>query len=122
MDEIVEHLQDEISVLRERIQQLEEMLMPHGVRVPPEYRLTSTEARLFVHLASRDVASKESLMLALYSDRAGDPPEIKIVDVMVCKMRKKIAAFGIRIETIWGQGYSLPDRERFMPVRGTNHG
>jgi len=41
-----------------------------------------------------------------------DEPEIKIIDVFVCKLRKKlVAATGGEdyIETIWGRGYSLRD-------------
>ena len=41
-----------------------------------------------------------------------DEPEIKIIDVFVCKLRKKlVAASGGEdyIETIWGRGYSLRD-------------
>ena len=43
-----------------------------------------------------------------------DEPEIKIIDVFVCKLRKKLAqATGGNhyIETIWGRGYVLCDPE-----------
>ena len=39
-----------------------------------------------------------------------DEPEIKIIDVFVCKLRKKLAnASGGKnyIETVWGRGYVL---------------
>nr|WP_246713314.1 helix-turn-helix domain-containing protein [Rhizobium sp. BK112] len=80
--------------------------MPSSVSAPIEYQLTAQEARVFAHLASRDFGTKQSIMMALYSDRA-EEPEIKIVDVFVCKLRKKLSRFGVRIETIWGQGYRL---------------
>jgi two-component system cell cycle response regulator CtrA len=41
-----------------------------------------------------------------------DEPEIKIIDVFVCYLRKKLAqATGGQhyIETIWGRGYRLHD-------------
>jgi two-component system cell cycle response regulator CtrA len=41
-----------------------------------------------------------------------DEPELKIIDVLVCKLRKKLAqATGAShyIETIWGRGYVLRD-------------
>ena len=41
-----------------------------------------------------------------------DEPEIKIIDVFVCKLRKKLAeATGGShyIETVWGRGYRLRD-------------
>ena len=39
-----------------------------------------------------------------------DEPELKIIDVFVCKLRKKLAeASGGKnyIETVWGRGYML---------------
>ena len=39
-----------------------------------------------------------------------DDPEVKIIDVFICKLRKKLAqAPGGRnyIETVWGRGYML---------------
>jgi two-component system cell cycle response regulator CtrA len=43
-----------------------------------------------------------------------DEPELKIIDVFICKLRKKIAAAtdGLHyIETVWGRGYVLKDPE-----------
>jgi two-component system cell cycle response regulator CtrA len=43
-----------------------------------------------------------------------DEPELKIIDVLVCKLRKKLAyATGGQhyIETVWGRGYVLRDPE-----------
>jgi two-component system cell cycle response regulator CtrA len=39
-----------------------------------------------------------------------DEPELKIIDVFICKLRKKLAtAAGGKnfIETVWGRGYVL---------------
>ena len=39
-----------------------------------------------------------------------DEPELKVIDVFICKLRKKLAnASGGRdhIETVWGRGYML---------------
>lgn len=41
-----------------------------------------------------------------------DEPEAKIIDVLICKLRKKMAdaSGGINfIETVWGRGYALKD-------------
>ena len=41
-----------------------------------------------------------------------DEPELKIIDVFVCKLRKKLvqATGGEHyIETVWGRGYQLRD-------------
>lgn len=107
--------QAEIDMLRERIRQLEDVLMPATARVRIEWRLTPSEARVFSHLTTREVATKQSIMLAIYSDRL-DEPEIKIVDVFICKMRKKLLPFGVVIETVWGIGYALKSRTDFCEV------
>lgn len=113
MDDLVAILRDRVATLEERVRQLEDALTPPWA-VPVEWRLTSAEARVFAHLMTREMATKESIMAALYSDRADDQIEPKIVDVFVCKIRKKLRPFGIQIDTVWGKGYALADRHQFQ--------
>jgi len=59
--------------------------------------------------------TKEQFLNHLYGGM--DEPEVKIIDVFICKLRKKIqdAANGDNyIETVWGRGYVLRD-----PQEGT---
>lgn len=51
--------------------------------------------------------SKESAMEWMYQLNPDKEPEIKIVDVLICKIRKKLEPLGIRIDTVWGKGYVL---------------
>lgn len=75
---------------------------------PLEWGLTGNETRLFGALMARELLTKEAAMTALYRDvGADDEPEIRIIDVMVCKMRPKLKPFGIEIVTRWGVGYQL---------------
>lgn len=74
--------------------------------------LTGKEVQILELLTLRKGAtiSKIQLINHLYGGR--DEPELKIIDVFVCKLRKKLAdqANGKNfIHTIWGQGYSLRD-------------
>src|SRR5690242_15647817 len=55
--------------------------------------LTSRESALFGVLMQRDVATKDMILTALYNGM--DEPQVKIIDVFVCKMRKKLQPFGI---------------------------
>lgn len=114
MQDLLDRQHEEIEMLRERVRQLEQVLVPDSITVPVEWRLTSSEARLFAFLTTRDVASKSAIMQALYSDRADEDPEIKIIDVFVCKLRRKVKPFGVKIETVWGRGYSLINRTAFQ--------
>ena len=72
--------------------------------------LTGTEYKILAFLAQRQgsTLTKEMLLNHLYSGM--DEPAIKIIDVFICKLRKKLAeASGGRnyIETVWGRGYTL---------------
>jgi two-component system cell cycle response regulator CtrA len=54
--------------------------------------------------------TKEMFLNHLYGGM--DEPELKIIDVFICKLRKKLAeATGgdTYIETVWGRGYVLRD-------------
>ncbi|GBR09806.1 response regulator transcription factor [Asaia siamensis] len=79
--------------------------------------LTRKEYDLLVLLAMRktQVLSKEVLLDSLYSGE--DEPFGKVIDVMICKIRKKIRAFGIQepFTTQWGIGYRL-NEAAFNPV------
>lgn len=75
--------------------------------------LTNKEYAILELLAMRKgtVLTKETFLNHLYNGM--DEPEIKIIDVFVCKLRKKLAdASGLNtnyIETVWGRGYMLKD-------------
>ncbi len=56
--------------------------------------------------------TKEQFLNHLYGGM--DEPELKIIDVFICKLRKKVAqATGgdSYIDTVWGRGYALRDPE-----------
>jgi two-component system cell cycle response regulator CtrA len=63
--------------------------------------------------------TKEMFLNHLYGGM--DEPELKIIDVFVCKLRKKLStATGGEnyIETVWGRGYVLRDPEEgAMPAK-----
>jgi two-component system cell cycle response regulator CtrA len=80
-----------------------------GARV----HLTGKEYKLLEILCLRKgtALTKEMVLNQLYGGM--DEPEIKIIDVFICKLRKKLAnASGGKnyIETIWGRGYMLSDQ------------
>lgn len=74
--------------------------------------LTGKEYAILELLAMRKGAAltKEAFLNHLYGGM--DEPELKIVDVFVCKLRRKIFDLTQEdgyIETIWGRGYMLRD-------------
>jgi two-component system cell cycle response regulator CtrA len=62
----------------------------------------------YLSLRKGSTVTKEMFLGQLYGGM--DEPEIKIIDVFVCKLRKKLAAASNGknyIETVWGRGYIL---------------
>lgn len=119
---------DEMNRLRARVRALEEQVADleeeklrlqeeldferygeAGWEPPREFGLTRKEAGFLKALIGRERCTKEYLFSAIYSVME-DPPQMKIIDVFVCKLRAKLRPYGIRIGTIWGVGYELaPD-------------
>lgn len=71
--------------------------------------LTGKEYQMLELLALRKgtTLTKEMFLNHLYGGM--DEPELKIIDVFICKLRKKLAAStgNNYIETVWGRGYVL---------------
>ena len=79
--------------------------------------LTGKEYQMLELLSLRKgtTLTKEMFLNHLYGGM--DEPELKIIDVFICKLRKKLAnAAGGKnfIETVWGRGYVL--RENAPPM------
>src|SRR3978361_2435430 len=92
--------------------------------------LTAKEYAILELLVLRKgvVVSKEAFLNHLYGGK--DEPEMKIIDVFTCKLRKKlqIAGAGDLINTVWARGYMLRDDNRapmrpaVAPMAGTSAG
>ena len=82
-------------------------VVANGVRV----HFTNKEFALLELLVLRRnmIMTKEAILSQLYGGM--DEPEIKIIDVFVCKIRSKLTKVGLPavISTVWGRGYSVTD-------------
>ncbi len=83
--------------------------------------LTGKEYQMLELLSLRKgtTLTKEMFLNHLYGGM--DEPELKIIDVFICKLRKKLAnaAGGANyIETVWGRGYVLrePDGSEYAEI------
>ncbi len=84
--------------------------------------LTSKEYAILELLSLRKgtTLTKEMFLNHLYGGI--DEPELKIIDVFICKLRKKLAtaAGGENyIETVWGRGYVLKDPDQIDGTQNT---
>lgn len=83
-------------------------------------RLTGKEYAILELLSLRkgSTLTKEMFLNHLYGGI--DEPELKIIDVFICKLRKKLSdqLDGINyIETVWGRGYVLRDPSEELATR-----
>jgi len=103
----------ENDALRERLMQLEQLLTG-GFDEMPFGGLTRSEAIVLRAIASaEDGAPRTRIYDLLYATHSsGEVAEPKIIDVLVCKIRRKLAPRGIAIETVWGWGYRIPAESR----------
>ena len=75
---------------------------------PSEYKILE-----LLSLRKNTLLTKEMCLNHLYNGLS--EPEVKIIDVFICKLRKKLAQAhqgGALIETVWGGGYMLRDKPR----------
>jgi two-component system, cell cycle response regulator CtrA len=83
--------------------------------------LTGKEFELLQLLMLRRnlVLTKELILDQLYG--GPDEPEVKIIDVFICKIRKKLARAGLDsvIGTVWGRGYTIQDTSGGRPRHST---
>jgi two-component system cell cycle response regulator CtrA len=81
-------------------------------------KITRKEYQIIEILALRNGSiSKEAILDHLYPSHEGK--STKIVDVFICKIRRKLKSVGIAdfIETQWGMGYHLQSAFPAVPVR-----
>jgi two-component system cell cycle response regulator CtrA len=82
-----------------------------------QVHLTGKEYSILELLVLRKgmVLTKEAFLNHLYGGM--DEPEVKIIDVFICKLRKKLAQAGAdgMIGTVWGRGYMVRDTSAEEP-------
>lgn len=72
------------------------------------FKASPLEAGMLALMLRRNEVTKEQLHTVIEQNRGDkDPTDPKMVDVMICKLRKKLLLHGIKIETMWGTGYLI---------------
>jgi two-component system, cell cycle response regulator CtrA len=104
-----------------RCGRLELSLVVHEARIddvplrlgPKEYLLLE-----FLILKRGSAVSKTACMTHLYG--TDEYPEAKTIDVVLCRLRKRLAPYGLSdmIESVWGYGFKLKDPAAAVPMHG----
>lgn len=109
----IETLRQTVEELTHRLANLTDEMVYFALPGIDQWNLTKHERAIAKMLYDRkgQVVRKDRIMTALYAARVTDDeiPEEKIIDVFVCKLRKKLKGTGWQIKTAWGVGYSLHD-------------
>ena len=84
------------------------------------FRVTQQQASLLITLLKRREVTRQMLHTVIESRRPEPKTETdqKIVDVVICKLRKRLKEFGLTISTVWSCGYLMPpaDREKALKM------
>jgi two-component system cell cycle response regulator CtrA len=101
----------DLDTALERIRQLEDLL-GHDFAIDPSYGLSRIEEQLLGLIYSRTHTVTKGQAFDLLYGMHRSPPEPKILDVFICKIRKKLEPTGLHITTVWGRGWYLEPGER----------
>lgn len=100
-------------LVRDLSDQLEVLVMAYLEPVVddpvPGVKFTRCQRRIVARLMERigQTVRRDSLMNAMYFDRPDEEPDIKIVDVLVCQIRKKLKESDFEIINDRGIGYGI---------------
>ena len=114
-DDLIQTLEQENDDLRARVRELE-ALLGMTFETPPLIGLTRQEGIIFGLLLKNPLVTKQLALSAMYLHQQ-DEAEIKIVDVYICKLRKKLKPYRIAIQTQWGQGYFITAEHKAVAQR-----
>lgn len=89
---------------------LRSSLIEREIRAPHDWRLTAVEQTIFGLLLKNDEVAKRTIVAFLYGNSA-KAAAMKNMDVFIARIRRKTKQAGVKIETIFGVGYRLIDRE-----------
>ena len=99
-----EDLLEHIEVLEFELSEIKGvgLMQPWGINLRPrEFEIMNCMAARSPHSVCR-----QGLLTALYPHSV-DQPNIKIIDVWICRIRKTIEPLNLTVKTHWGRGYSL---------------
>lgn len=88
------------------------------------FKATRLQSAILATLLKRNEVTKAQLHLVIEQNRPSDnrdETDPKMVDVLICHLRKKLTPHRVKIETVWGMGYLIgpADRERAIQLLET---
>lgn len=99
------------ETLIERIIQLEDSAGMDFTPDPNIIRTTSLESKFLGALIHHDLLLTERAIILIYGMRE-EAPEDRIFDVLLTRLRRKLAVYGVLVYTVWGRGWSMSEADR----------
>lgn len=92
-------------------QVLEQELVYSCVRL---FKVTKLQGALLAAIINKTEVTKEMLHLVIESRRSPlkETTDPKMVDVVICNLRKRLKPFNVVINTLWARGYFMEPAER----------
>jgi hypothetical protein len=91
----------------------DEQMVFNAIRL---FKMTRLQASLLAILLKRTEATKDVLHKVIEANRKPNTRETdpKMVDVVICHLRKKLKKFGLKIDTLWACGYYMKPEQRVL--------
>lgn len=108
-------LEQENQRLRDELEHFQQLLVltPSVGSVPALFGLTPSEHYVLGALFRRVTLTRDAIHGLLYGGRNSDEtPDPRIIDVFICKLRRKVKPLGIEIKTNRCEGFTLPPESR----------
>lgn len=82
------------------------------------FKASRLEAGFLSLLLRRNEVTREQLHHVIETNRVDpkEPTDQKMVDVVICKLRKKLPPHGFQIDTIWSFGYAISPSGREIAI------
>jgi hypothetical protein len=110
-----DHIEEAIDIIYDLRARVKAAFGDNEIGPKAEFGMTGKETKVYQFLKRKGFANKGEIYFSLYGEDGCVEP--KIVDVFICKLRKKLPPNEI-IETIWGVGYKLVEQdETDLPTR-----
>lgn len=105
------HIESERDAALARV---ESLIQEQGLDfiAPKVLQLTNSEEKILAVLMSRERASRKELHKFLYAQDHHGGADIKIIDVLICRVRAKLKKYGGEVVTVHGRGFELKDSSK----------
>ena len=107
---LIAELRDQLDQAQATILQLKQLLRAQGRYSHEEIQLSPTQRKVVDILLRTDgISTNEYLYKALYASKQGHAPDPKILREIIRLVRRQLKPYGIEINSVLGQGYTISD-------------